>query len=407
MAVYSYTALDGRGGEQAGEIEAGDARLAAQSLRARNIYVLEIREGSERKPMRSLRRHLALRRYLPVTTSDMVQFYRQMALMLRSGHTVVQSLEAIEGLVGKRALEQGIARMNGLIRGGAGFSAAIAREKRLFPPMAARLIESGEQSGEIDPILTRLGDNLEQQQDLKRQVKTAMTYPAFVVVTAIGVVVLLVAWVIPRFARFLTARKVEIPGSTQWLMDFADWFAAYGAVTGGVAGLALFLILAAYTTAPGKREIDRILLAVPIVGRAILFGGMAQAGWTLAMLIRSGVTIVQSLRITSGVMANAILSQAFAGAVDELTRGRSLAVALEQPGLPEMVRHLAAVGERSGELEHVMDEVGEYYRKELQALIKLLTAWLEPAMILLIGGMVGFVYFAFFQAVLRVSTGGI
>jgi type IV pilus assembly protein PilC len=145
---------------------------------------------------------------------------------------------------------------------------------------------------------------------------------------------------------------------------------------------------------------------VPVVGSAILFASMAQAGWSLSMLLKSGVTALESLRITSGVIKNLAVSDCFENAANGLLTGRSLSKTFEQPHIPLMVRHMAALGESSGQLDSVMHDVGEYYQKELAAKVKLIAVMIEPMLILVVGGMVGFVYFSFFQAVMSVSKGG-
>ena len=413
MATFSYIALDAKGQEQQGRIEATSAREAARSLRDRAIFAVEIHEGEQslasgggQRRVRRLLGRLSPRRYLPVRAGDLVIFFRQLALMLRAGHTLVEALEACREMVAKQRLRAVIGRMSENIQRGASFSAVVARERATFSPMLARLIESGEHSGELDPILERLAESLEKRQELKRQLMTALTYPSFVVLGSVGVCVFLVMVVVPRFSKFLSARKVDIPASTQALMDIADWFQAWGQTLGGLLLGSVLAALVAYTTLPGKRLIDRAVLALPLVGKSVVYAAMAQAGWSLATLLRSGVTALQSLRITGGVVNNRVMADGFELAAERILAGRSLSSALDQRQIPLMVRHMAAIGERSGQLDTVMHELGEFYRKELEALIKAMTALVEPSLILVVGGMVGFVYYAFFQAVLKVSTGG-
>lgn len=413
MAVYSYIALDEQGREQRGRVEASDARQATGSLRDRAIYVVDIQEGVGDSPpvdnasgFGNLLGMLSPRQYLPVRDGDMVLFFRQIALMLRAGHTLVEALEASRNLVIKRGLRAAIGRMSESIQRGSSFSAAAAMEKSLFSPMVISLIESGEHSGDLDPVLERLAENLERHQDLKRQLITALTYPSIVVLAAVGVSVFLIVVVIPRFAKFLASKRVDIPPSTQALLDISDWFERWGAIFGTLLFLVLFGMLAAYTTRPGKKVIDRAILVLPIIGKAVMYAAMAQACWIFAMLLRSGVTALQSLRITSGVVGNRVLADGFEQAAEKILQGSSLSNALEHPQIPLLVRHMAAVGERSGQLDTVMSDLGEFYRKELEALIKVLTAMVEPILILMVGGMVGFIYYAFFQAVIKVSTGG-
>ncbi len=413
MPVFSYIALDEKGQEQQGQIDIGDAREAARTLRERSIFVVEIQEGAggihktgSAGWFKHLRRTFSPRQYMPVRPTDLVVLFRQLALMLRAGHTLVEALEASREMVSKRKLSSVIGRMSDSIQRGSSFSSAVTAEKKVFSPMLANLIQSGEHGGDLGPILERLAESLEKKQEIKRQLVTAMTYPSFVVLFSIGVSAFLVMIVVPRFAKFLSSKRVDIPPATQALMDISDWLLHWGPSLAVLLFVIFFGALVAYTTRPGKRVLDGGILTLPLVGTAVTFAAMAQAGWNLAMLLRSGVTALQSLRITGGVMGNLAIADSFEQAADQILEGRSLSVAFEQRQIPLMMRHMAAVGERSGELDTVMDEVGEFYRKELDVLIKAMTAFVEPALILMVGGMVGFIYYAFFQAVLKVSTGG-
>lgn len=413
MPVFSYTGLDGRGQNQQGQVEAKDVKEARRLLRERAVYVLELREGTWARSggdlsarLRTLVALLNPRQYAGVGEGDLVIFFRQTALMLRSGYTLVTALDANCEMAAKIRLKRTLRRMSDEIRKGASFSAVVAREKKIFSPMIANLIASGEQSGNLDSILERLADNLEKSRELKQQLLSAMLYPSFVLIAAVGVVVFLVVGVIPRFATFLTARNAELPASTQMLMDVSAWALNYGKVIAIVIGSTVFAILAAYTMPRGKLVIDRVLLAIPVIGGAIRASAMAQAGWSLAMLLSSGVTALESLRITGSVIGNLAVSDCFRRAAEGLLEGKPLSKAFEQPHITLMMRNMAAVGESSGQLDTVMHGVGEYYQKELAAKVKMIAVMIEPMLIVMVGGMVGFVYYAFFQAVMSVSKGG-
>lgn len=413
MPIYSYKGLDAIGDEQYGELEADNEKDVARQLRERSIFLLKVEEGAGRKLESNIRgkvtaylSYLNPARHAPVGTGDLIIFFRQTALMLRAGYTLVSALDACYEMVPKFRLRRAIGRMSDEIRKGSNFSAMLKKEKKLFTPMIANLVASGEQSGNLDSILDRLAESLERSKELKRQLVSAMVYPTFVVMASVGVVIFLVVGVIPRFAKFLTARAVDLPASTQMLMDISAWAIDYGKFIAGIGGGSVFLILAAYTTIPGKRVIDKVILAIPVVGTAVLFAAMAQAGWSLSMLLQSGVTALESLRITSGVIGNLAVSDCFKRAAAGLLSGRPLSKTFEQPHIPLMMRHMAAVGESSGQLDTVMYGVGEYYQQELSAKVKLISSMVEPILILMVGGMVGFVYYAFFQAVMSVSKGG-
>ena len=414
MAVYSYIGLDAAGNEQQGQIEAESQKEVARILRERSVFLLKVQEGEginlKGNPILRVFRLFSMlnpSRFAPVGSGDLVVLFRQLALMLRAGFTLVTALEACYELQAKHVMRSVVRKLARNIRRGESFSASMAREKKLFSPMIVNLVASGEQSGNLDSILERMAENMEQTKELKRQLMAAMFYPSFVLTVSLGVVVVLVVYVIPRFAAFLSARNAVLPASTQYLLLVSDWALYWGGPLAVLVGAGVFSTLAAYTTPPGKRVVDRFILGLPLVGKAVSLAAMAQAGWSLSMLLRSGLTALESLRITSSVINNRAISISFKKAAEGLLDGRSLSKTFDQPHIPLMMRHMAAVGENSGELDTVMHDVGEYYQKELVAKVKFLTVMIEPVLIMTAGTLVGYVYFALFQAVMSVSKGGI
>jgi type II secretory pathway component PulF len=166
------------------------------------------------------------------------------------------------------------------------------------------------------------------------------------------------------------------------------------------------LILASYTTAKGKNALDKVLVRLPIIGDSIRSAAMAQMGMTMALLLRSGLTVVETLKVLEQIMSNNSMSRCFARAGHQVLAGQSLATGLTQSLIPDMVQHMAAIGEKSGELDQVMDEIGDYFQQQTEVKLKAMIAMIEPSMTLLIGGLVGFVYYAFFKAMMQVSAGG-
>jgi type IV pilus assembly protein PilC len=413
MALYSYTGLDSTGKSLKGQIEADSEKGAVRSLRQQSIFVMEVRElGDSGSDANLWTRSLRLlsranpRQLVPVLSGDYVVFFRQMALMLRAGYTLVQALDATRNMQAKPRMKRAIDNMSHAIREGSSFSASMAAEKRLFSTLAINLVSIGERSGNLDTILERLAEDLERKKELQMQLLSAMFYPMIVLLISIAIVIFLVIWVIPRFAVFLTARSASLPVSTQILLDVADWLLYWGRYFGPAFLVILFLVLAAYTTQAGKKVIDRILLAVPLVGTAIQYSAMAQAGWSLALLLRSGLPILDSLRINAKALSNFAIRDSFERAAEGLLLGRVLSKSFEQKHFPPMVRHMAAVGEQSGQLDSVMNDLGAYYQQELASRVRLMSVMIEPVMIITVGILVGFVYFSMFQAVMSVSKGG-
>lgn len=406
---FNYKALDAQGRERQGSIEANSAAEATAQLRSRSLHVLKLNAGGQSFSLSAfitkLFSYISIKRYTSPAAGDLVILFRQLSLMLRSGNTLMQGLELCSEMTEKVQLRKSIINVLVAIQGGSSFANAIEKQGSRFPPLVAKLIASGEASGELQVTLERLADALERSTALKRQFISSLIYPTLVITAAIGVTLFLAISIVPKFAKLLEGKSQELPVATQVMMDVSAWLIDYGFYLGVSFGVTIFLILAAYTTRFGKAAIDRVLLSTPVVGGSIRTSGMAQMGWTMSMLLSSGLTVLEALRVVGDVMGNHRLGLCFAKASDEILAGRSLAIGLSQGHIPLMVQHMAGIGERSGELEHVMQELGRYYQDLAEARIKRMIAMIEPAMTLVVGGLVGGVYYAFFKAMMQVSAG--
>lgn len=416
MPHFQYVALNEQGRELQGSLEAADARTAAASLRGRTLFVMQLTERNGAAPsvgtaatklldapvsLKQLADHLQ-----PIKARDRVFFFQQMALMLRTGLTLLQALDVCRQQTSDVRFAATISRMSTAIQSGKSFSQALALEQRHFPVIVIHLIESAEASGELDTILDQVALYLERKAQLRMTLLTSITYPCIVLLVSIGVATFLVVKVIPKFAAFFTRRQAALPWSTQMLLNVSGFVQHYGLFLAVLLGAIAFGLAAAYTTDRGRRTVDHAALRVPVVGNLLRAGAMAQFGSTLSMLLRSGVTLLESLRLTSGVVGNRAIAECVDRAASRVLEGRDLATSLKQPFIPVLVSQVAAVGERTGALDRVLGELGQFYDRELQSRIARMAALFEPVMILIIGGMVGFVYFAFFQAVFQVALAG-
>lgn len=423
MPTFVYRAMGTDGREVRGELEAGDTRAAASALRGRSLYVLQLKAQSARSPGAPAGRRgggagvsaaaantdlpALLSGLTPVRSRDRVAFFRQLALMQRSGLTLLEGLRVVRKQTRKPVMAKAIDRVMDAIQNGRTFSGALDQERRVFPLYAVKLVESAEASGELDVVLERVASFVERQAQLRASLVTSLTYPAIVTVVSLAVAGFLVVKIIPRFSVYLAQRDVALPWAAQWLMGVSGWLQANGAALGIAAVAALAALAVAWFWEPGRRVLDRLVLRVPIVGGLLVSGAMATLGRTLGMLLRSGVSLIDSLRITRQLIGNRTIARRLEDAADQVLSGRDLAGALEHPALPAAVTQVVAVGEQTGSLSEVLEELGAYYDNALQAAIKRMSTLIEPAMILILGGMVGFVYFAFFQAVFRLATAGV
>jgi type IV pilus assembly protein PilC len=414
MPLFGYTAMGTDGREVQGDLEATDARDAASILRSRSLYVLNLAPaGATAVPdpqrddaPRPEHRHTLLARLRPIRSHDRVAFFRQLALMQRSGLTLIEGLRVVHRQADKPTMADAIARVIMAIQNGRTFSDALSAEPRVFPAFAIKLIQSAEASGELDVVLDRIAAFMERQAQLRTHLLTSLTYPAIVVVVSLAVAVFLVVKVIPRFSAYLSQRQVALPWSAQFLMSISEWIQTYGPALGVIILVLLIGLLAAARWRPGQLVLHRFALRIPVVGGVLMSSAMATFGRTLGMLLRSGVSLLDSLRITRQVMGNQMIAHRIHTAGEQVLAGRDLAGALDDPVFPPAVTRVVAVGEQTGSLSEVLEELGQFYDDQLQTAIRRMSAMIEPAMILILGVMVGFVYFAFFQAVFRLATAG-
>lgn len=413
MPMFHYLAIDGQGAEVRGAVEAEDPRAAAASLRRQAIYVMQL-DGRPDRAAEHAGPHAAssrgrmtrLRRLLPVFARDRIFFLRQTALMIRSGLTLLQSLQVSAEQAWKGRLVAAINRIGSQIHSGKSLSEALRAERRYFTQLDVSLVASAEVSGELEVALERAATHLERRVELRRRLLTSLIYPAIVVMAAVAVSLFLVIKVIPKFATFFENRGTTLPWATQFVVQTSNAFLQYWPWMAATIAVMLAGVTITYRTEQGRNILDRFALRVPLVGKLLTVAACSQLSKTLAMLLASGVTLLESLRIASGVVGNRAISGCVRGAAEEILKGRDLAGSLRKPVLPNLVPSVVAVGERTGALSQVLEELAEFYDRELQARIRRMSAWIEPALILTIGVLVGFVYFAFIQAVLQLAVAG-
>ncbi len=407
MPSFRYTALDKKGGEVHGVLNVATAEDALGELRLQGLFVVDVTEElDDKQRFLSYAGYLNPSRYKSVKKAELLLFFRQMGLLLRSGHTVVQALEAVAPMIKRYRLKSAIERMAKNIQSGMTFSAAMAEEKSIFPSIAVSLLESGEITGELDQIMTRLAEDLDKTMEIKRKLISSMTYPIIVILASVAVILFLVLGVVPKFASFLEGKGSELPASTQALMDMSEWMQNYGLTLLGFVSVFILLLLVAYTQPKGKFILDKVFLKTPLIGSSIIAASMAKTSWTLSMVLSSGLTVLESIRIAASINHNSVIKHSFEQAAEGVIQGEKLAIAMDKEGVPDMVLHLTSAGEESGELSSVFKELGGFYHKELDSRINAMTSMIEPVLTLMVGGMVGFVYVSFFQAIFAVANGG-
>jgi type II secretory pathway component PulF len=408
MPTFNYTAIDQQGKETRGHIQAADSRAATALLRQQALFVVEIEQGANREggAGEGLSKEVdltILTELRSVPTQELIFFFKQLTFMLRAGLPVLQALQLGYTQVSSGRLKRVIDKMITDIENGLPLSQAVAKHPKVFPPLASSLIMAGESTGELDLVMDRLADHLEKRAALKMQTINAMIYPTIVVLAAIGVFIFLVLKIIPAFVKFFAGKGRGLPPSTQFLVDLSAFFINYGLYILGLLILVLIGLTIAYHTRKGRFKLHHWLLRLPVLGKLMTVAAMAQLNWSLSMMLRSGLTVLDALKITSQVIRNRVISDKLSAASEQILAGKDLSGSLQHPRIPTIVTQMIAVGERTGTLDNVLQQLGDYYEERLQLGIRRLSALMEPALILVIGGMVGFVYYAFFQALFQLA----
>lgn len=405
MPLYSYTALTSSGSELSGKQQAADLAEASQLLRNSGLRVLEIQViggNSGFLGQDNFSDWLASQR--SVSQSALIFFFRQMAFMLRAGLSVTESLALANAQVSNGRLKLTCKLLLKDIESGSALSVSMKKHPDVFPDMAINLMVAGENTGDLDSIMERLALHLEKKAALRSQMINAMIYPTIVVLAALGVGTFMAISIVPKFAEFLISQGKPLPPSTQMLIDISAYIRVNGLyILGGVI-VFIILLLLFYQTKRGRLWIDYISLRVPIIGSVLTTGSMGQTTWSLSTLLASGVTVFNSLKVTGDLIANRVFSDQMHRASGKVLEGKDMASSLQHPRIPILVTQMIAVGERTGSLDRILQEMGVYYEQLLDTAIKRLTAMIEPVMILVMGSMVGFVYYAFFQALFSLAA---
>lgn len=404
MPTFRYEARDGQGASHSGATVAPSMEILAAELRERGLLVLELNPVSEATSKRGVT--LNPLTWLPATSFDVEVGLQQMAAMMHSGLSLLASLRVVGEQARRPRATQIWTGVAERIEEGATFSSALAAQPKIFSEHVRQLVSVGEHSGTLDSALTRSAEHLERIRNMRLLLLNALTYPAIVLVMAIGVTGFMMVSVIPRVQQFLGTSGRRLPGITQTLLDVSSIVTKHAAHFGiaiVALPLAAFFI---YRWPPGRRVIDSVLLRVPVIGGILRLSGTAVFARGLHILLESGVNLLDSLSTIERLVGNHALSARVAAARMAVLRGETLASTLTDGRyfLP-MLGRMIAVGETAGTLAPVLSEVARFHEGQLVITIRRMSVLVEPVLIIVVGGIVGFVYIAFFLALFSIAGG--
>jgi len=407
MPSFRFHARDIRGEPHNGTVTAASVELLTAELRGRGLLVIDVEETVSETPERARMSSLNPFSWLPPTSFDVEMGFQQLATMLHSGLSLLAGLR----MVAEQARRPRAARVwddaCNRIEEGSNFSNALAAHPKVFSGHVIQLIRVGEHAGTLDISLVRAAEHLERARNLRLLVLNALTYPTIVLLMAVGVAGFMVVSVVPKIQKFLGGAGRRLPAITQLLVDVSNTVMNYlPYFCLGFLSLSLALYFC-YRWPPGRKFLDGVLLRIPVFGYILRLSGTAVFARGLSILLESGVTLLDSLTTVEKLIGNRVLSLRIASARHAVLRGGTFASALSggRDFLP-MLGRMIAVGESAGTLATVLADVARFHEAQLVVTIRRMSVLVEPVLILVVGGIVGFVYIAFFIAMFSLASGG-
>lgn len=398
MPTFQYQARDSSGKSVNGEIEAQDQQAAAGALIDRQLMVVSLKPSSGRKAA-TVRKGSGR-----VKAQDLVVFTRQLATMMEAGLPLVQSLTALREQTDSKAFKPVLQQITDKVEQGDAFSQALAQHPRVFNKLYVSMVEAGETGGLLAEILDRTAGYLESSSRLKKKVKLAMMYPTIVCCIALCIALFLIIKIIPIFGDIYKDFGAKLPAPTQVLIDISDIIRAYFLIVAGVVAAIAFGVAKFKKTKRGAEMWDRTKLRLPVFGKLIHKIAISRFARTFAALLRSGVPIMETLRIVGQSSGNTMVEQAVAAAALSIEQGDNLALALGQHKIfPPMLVRMVSAGEQTGKVDAMLEKISDFYDEEIEATLAGLTSLIEPLLIVFLGVVVGGIVICMFLPIFKLN----
>lgn len=386
MAQFEYIGRDRSGKTRKGKITSAARKDAVMVLREKGIAVSDIVELETTV----FNQEISIGN--PVKTQDFVIYLRQFSTLIIAGVSVAEATKILAQQTESKALCKALMNVEEELRSGKPLSIAAANHEKIFPPMFINLVQAGEATGNLDETLDRLAVYFEKQHYTRQKVKSALTYPIAIAIIAIAVVIFLLTNIVPTFASMFMQFDAELPAITQTVLAISEWVQSFWWLVllifaGIVIGIMLIL-----QRPSSKYYFDYAILKVPIFGKLVQKSVIARMTRTLSSLFKSSVPILEALVIVEKVVMNEVMNRVLKQSRTSLEGGKPLSDPMKQHWIfPPLVTQMIAIGEQSGSLDFMLEKISDFYEKEVDATADALKGLIEPIMIILLAGMVGFI----------------
>jgi type IV pilus assembly protein PilC len=398
VATFTYKARNRRGEILQDQVEGLDTMSVVSSLRQQGLLVIDVKEqGVAQRDL--------FEAFKKVRLGDLVVFTRQFATMINAGLPIVRSLYILSEQTENRKLKDTIDAVRKDVEAGLALSEALDKHPKVFSRLYIEMVRAGEIGGILDGVLLRIADQLENDQELRRKIKSAMTYPIIVLILAILAASFMLIFIVPIFARMFEDLGGTLPLPTRVAMGISDILTSiFGVFVYAGMGAAVFGFLRWKKTENGRRIWGRISLRLPAkIGDVLQKVALARFARTLGTLSAAGVPILQALEITATSSGNWVVENALLKSRDAIREGIPIYKPLEsEPVFPPMVTRMIAVGEETGDVDGMLGKIADFYESEVDATVKALTSIIEPLMIVVVGGIVGGIIIAMYLPMFKI-----
>ncbi len=400
MPRFEYTARDTKAKVYRGVVDAASPAALAARLRADGYIVTSIKPaGGKSIPAPDLVKKR-------VTKRDLAVMCRQLGTLLKAGVPITEALNVTQGQTTNQMLRTALEQVFKDVQIGNSLSAALDKHSTVFPGILTRMVEAGEAAGTLDLTFDNLAEHFKREHELQAKIKGALTYPIVIMSIAILVVILLFTLVLPKFMDMFSGMGVGLPLPTRIMMSVGDFCQRYWWLVGLVIAAVVVGLGAYVKTESGQRRKDRIALQLPVIGKLLMMTEITRFSRTFGVMIAGGIPIVQAMNMIARLVGNTTIKEAFTTATDEVRRGGSLSAALAKAKIfPAMVTQMLEIGENTGSLDMMLDNIADFYDGEVDTLVKALTSLIEPIVILFLGGVVALVVMSVYLPMFQMMGG--
>ena len=412
MARFKFTALDAKGKEVNGEIEADSKDQALQRIKDRQFFPTKVESAdagsapaAKAKSSGGMKKEIKLPKWMQggVKPAVLTAFTRQLATLVNAGLPLMRSIRVLQRQEKNPALKDALGDMAESVEGGSTFAEALAAHPKIFDRLYINMVRAGEIGGVLDVVLGRLAEFQEKAEKIKSKVKSAMTYPIVVLCVAVGILVLLMVKIVPKFKEIFSSMDIKMPAITQKVMAVSDFminhFLIFIAIIVGL--VIIFKILSA--TKQGRYLLDAFALKAPAFGSLVTKNAISRFTRTLGTLMHAGVPVLQALNIVKETVGNEVVSKAIATVHDAVKEGENMAPPIASSKIfPPMVVSMVEVGEETGALPDMLTKIADSYDDDIDNAVASITSIIEPVMIIFLALIVGTIVVALFMPLMSI-----